>query len=147
MAFKGSSVHTINESGRISIPSKMREQLKSAYGEEELVLVTRGKYVAAYPSRELDDYFAKLRAKSGAKAKQAMREINETLAETAVDKQGRILIPPKLRELAGLTGECKIIGMYDRIEIWDNARYEQDMGRDYDDGDDDIDDLLNDLMF
>ena len=49
--------------------------------------------------------------------------------ECAIDGQGRILIPPHLREHANLQRELTIAGVGTRIEIWDKARFEEEMGR------------------
>jgi MraZ protein len=49
--------------------------------------------------------------------------------ESPVDKQGRISIPPYLREHAGLDKEVTIAGVGPRIEVWDRARFEQSLTR------------------
>jgi MraZ protein len=46
--------------------------------------------------------------------------------EAPPDKQGRVAIPSHLREFAGLTEKVVITGQYDRIEIWDAARWQQE---------------------
>jgi MraZ protein len=43
--------------------------------------------------------------------------------ELEIDKQGRILIPSHLRDFAGLSKDCLIVGLYDYIEIWEPSRY------------------------
>jgi len=49
LSFKGKSYHTINEVGRISIPAKFRDILKTKYADESLILVTLGTHIVAYP--------------------------------------------------------------------------------------------------
>ena len=54
-----------------------------------------------------------------------MRMVLSSLAECAIDKQGRILIPQDLRDYAGLSKDAVLIGMFKKIEIWDKKRQEE----------------------
>ncbi|GAB7140902.1 division/cell wall cluster transcriptional repressor MraZ [Deferribacterales bacterium RsTz2092] len=125
MGFKGASIHTINDSGRLSVPAKVREILRSVYGSETLVLAMLGPFIAAYPIAEWEKYEASLLASppNNRSEATAVRKLYANLEEVVIDKQGRILIPPALRTGAGLTSECIIVGMNSRIEIWDRVRW------------------------
>jgi MraZ protein len=45
-------------------------------------------------------------------------------ADLEPDRQGRILLPQKLRDFAGINGEAIIVGMYNYVEIWDSERWQ-----------------------
>jgi MraZ protein len=53
--------------------------------------------------------------------------------ELDIDRQGRILIPPALRDFAGLSKDCIVLGQFDYIEIWDEVRYKAYLGASEDD--------------
>ena len=146
MGFKGASVHTINESGRISIPSKTRELLRSAYNNDTLVLAMLGSFIAAYPMAEWEKYEAKLQANPPQNKNEAnaIRRLYANLEEVSIDKQGRILIPPALRAGAKLADECVIVGMHNRVEIWNKVLWDEEMSADMDDGD--MGSQFNELM-
>ena len=97
-SFKGKSIHAINGSGRVSIPSRFREVLRSKYGDESLVLVTLGSHIVAYPVREwfkLEKIW-ELNPPKEANGKKFLRYLYSTAEEVTIDKLGRILIPPLL---------------------------------------------------
>jgi MraZ protein len=126
MSFKGKSVHSINETGRISIPSKFRDILKSKYGDETLVLVTMGTHILGYPIYEwmkLEKMWDDNPPKD-MKVKKFLRYLYSTAEEVSVDKQGRILIPQILRDNVNLRDECIITGQRNRVEIWPMEKWE-----------------------
>ncbi|MGA1862961.1 division/cell wall cluster transcriptional repressor MraZ [Deferribacter thermophilus] len=128
-SFKGKSVHTINESGRISIPAKFRDVLKTKYQDESLVLVNLGKYLAAYPLKEWEKVEAKFEENppKNKDAAKLMRKLFSTAEDCVVDRVGRIIIPPHLRNAVGLNGECVIVGMMNKIEIWPKDVWETEI--------------------
>ncbi len=54
-----------------------------------------------------------------------VRLLYETLAEVSPDKQGRILVPAPLQQAGGLSGTVLLLGMRDRVELWDPTTYEK----------------------
>ena len=65
------------------------------------------------------------RSKGSAAERQVARAFFARAAEAPPDKQGRVAIPPTLREFAGLGREVVITGQFDHVEIWDAARWER----------------------
>jgi MraZ protein len=127
-SFKGKFIHAINETGRISIPSKFREILKSKYGDEAIVLVTMGTHLIGYPIYEwvklekiLDENPPK-----DMNVKKFLRYLYSTAEEVTVDRQGRILVPQILRESVQLKNECVITGQRNRFEIWPMEKWEME---------------------
>jgi len=54
-----------------------------------------------------------------------MPEFSSVISEGSFDKQGRVLVPPSLRKAAGLEKDVVLVGVQDRIEIWDKALWEE----------------------
>jgi MraZ protein len=126
--FRGNFEHTIDQKGRLSVPSKFREILKEQY--EELLIVTRSDgCLLAYPEEEwtrLERDIGKLpQFKKNAAA--LRRYLISSASECPVDKQGRILIPHYLRSHAGLTKDVILAGMINRIEIWAKETWEEEL--------------------
>jgi len=114
--FMGEYHHSIDEKGRLIIPSKFRNELGETF------IVTRGieKCLFIYPISEWDKIVAKL--KSLPFTKQDARNFTRFFLSGATivefDKQGRINISNPLATYANLEKECVIVGVNDRLEIW-----------------------------
>ena len=128
-SFKGKSVHTINSSGRISLPAKFRDVLKMKYNDDALVLVNLGKYLAVYPLKEWEKVEEKFEENppNNREAAKLMRKLFSTAEDCSLDRLGRILIPPHLRKGVGLNGECVIVGMRNKMEIWPKDRWDDEV--------------------
>ena len=113
--------HNIDEKGRIVIPGKFRNE------EMTKVIVTRGieKCLYLYTVEEWDKLVAKLNTLPFTKkdARAFMRSFFAGASVCEFDKNGRINITSPLVSYAGLTKECVVIGVNDRIEIWDEELY------------------------
>ncbi|HPU63158.1 MAG TPA: division/cell wall cluster transcriptional repressor MraZ [Mobilitalea sp.] len=128
--FMGEYVHTIDAKGRIIIPSKFREEL----GDEFVLTLGLDGCLFAYPYSEWQIFVEKLKTLPGTKeARQLQRYFMAGAAACQADKQGRILIPAKLRESAALEKEIVFVGVLNKIEIWNKERWEQN--NQYDDVD------------
>jgi len=119
--FMGEYHHTIDEKGRIILPSKFREEL----GEE--FFVTRGldDCLFVYPKTEWQKITNKLKNLPFTKkdARSFTRFFLSGATATVFDKQGRINITSPLISYAGLKKECVIVGVGDRIEIWSSDNW------------------------
>jgi len=128
--FTGRHSHTIDKKGRVSIPSKFREVLLAKY-DNTLVITSYIKCLYAYPSAEwkkLSKKFEQL--KQFEKPNQDFLRFFVSPAETcSIDKQGRILIPPTLRDSAGLERKVTFVGVTNRIEIWNSKTWEEEFKR------------------
>lgn len=128
--FMGEYNHTIDTKGRIIIPSKFREAL----GEQFVVTLGLDGCLFVYPNEEWMNFVAQLKSLPGSKeARQMQRYFMAGAADCEVDKQGRILIPNKLREHAGLEKDIVFVGVLSKIEIWSKEKW--DSNNDYDDMD------------
>jgi len=125
--FRGRHDHTIDKKGRVSIPAGFRTELLRR--SEKAPILTRHKdHLELYPR---DDWEAIERDLSAMPSLQPdvralQRFMVSGAAECPIDGQGRILIPPPLREHAQLTTQATIAGVLEKIEIWDTDLYERD---------------------
>ena len=119
--FMGEYNHTIDAKGRIIIPSKFREAL----GENFVVTLGLDGCLFVYPNEEWLTFVNQLKNLPGNKdARQLQRYFMAGAADCEVDKQGRILIPSKLREHASLDKDVVFVGVLSKIEIWSKERWE-----------------------
>jgi MraZ protein len=122
--------HSIDAKGRIIIPSKFRDDL----GDDFVITLGLDGCLFAYPNKEWLSFVEELRKLPGTKeARQLQRYFMAGAAACEADKQGRILIPSKLRESAGLDKDIVFVGVLNKIEIWSKERWENN--NDYDDVD------------
>ena len=125
--FYGEHDHTIDRKGRLIIPSRFREVLKDHYGDK--CVVTRGldRCLFLFPEDEWRTQESKFRALSF--TKQEARRFNRFYfsgaAELAFDRQGRVLIPQYLKEYAGIKRDVMLVGVSNRIEIWDKEGWKK----------------------
>ncbi|HEY8530186.1 MAG TPA: division/cell wall cluster transcriptional repressor MraZ [Paenibacillaceae bacterium] len=120
--FLGEYQHTIDEKGRITIPAKFREALGAEF------VVTRGldSCLFVYPMDEWKALEQRLKSlpmmKSDARAFARLFFSGASVCEW--DRQGRINVPAHLREYARLEKDCVVIGVSNRVEIWDKATWD-----------------------
>ncbi|MEK6682163.1 MAG: division/cell wall cluster transcriptional repressor MraZ [Nitrospirota bacterium] len=124
--FIGRYLHTIDSKGRVSVPVKFRETLTERYEEKLIITSDFDQCLVAYPTEEwrLIEEKTKSLPMMQAEVKDFMRFFYSRAVECVMDRQGRILIPPSLREYAALNKEVVLIGMFNKIEIWDNKKWE-----------------------
>ncbi|WP_211745446.1 division/cell wall cluster transcriptional repressor MraZ [Paenibacillus sp. Marseille-Q4541] len=121
--FMGEFQHSIDDKGRIIIPAKFRDPLGSSF------VITRGldQCLFVYPMEEWAIMEQKLKAlplmKSDARA--FTRFFFSGATECELDKQGRVNLPPTLREYAKMDKECVVLGVSNRVEIWSKGIWEQ----------------------
>ncbi len=120
--FMGEFQHSIDAKGRLIIPAKFREKLGENF------VVTRGLdgCLFGYPQDEWEKLEEKLNEMPLAKkdARLFVRFFYSAATECELDKQGRINIPQSLRQHANLEKSCVIVGVSNRIEIWDETRWQ-----------------------
>ena len=122
--FMGQFNHSVDVKGRLIVPAKFREQL----GEEFIVTKGLDGCLFVYPMSEwktIEEHFRDIPLTTK-DARKFTRFFFAGAATCDVDKQGRILIPAVLREYAGLQKEVVLVGVLNRIEIWDAAKWASD---------------------
>jgi len=123
--FFGTHTPRLDDKGRIVLPAKFRDALV------EGLVVTRGQDRCLYvwPQADFEQMTARLSQTTGRGRNDRgyVRLLYSGASDEQADKQGRITIPPTLREYARLERECVVIGAMDKIEIWDAAAWAQYM--------------------
>ena len=119
--FLGEYLHTIDDKGRLTLPAKFRAELAKG------VVVTRGLdgCLFVHPMDEWEKLARKINSLPLTRkdARTLARMMYSGASDCAPDKQGRILLPSYLREFAGVDGETVIIGLHNRLEIWNPERW------------------------
>lgn len=124
--FRGQSIHRLDAKGRLRIPTKFREILQSHY-TDGLIVTTLGDCLVAYPPEIWEEIETKALAFSQVQPQQRAftRLFISSAVECEFDNQGRILIPPILRDRAHLGQELLLAGMLNSFEIWDKAAWDK----------------------
>lgn len=106
----------MDEKGRLILPAKFRDELSGG------VVLTRGleHCVFVFSAREFDNVQEKIRQAplTNKQARDFMRMFLSGASDDVPDKQGRVTIPPMLRQYAGLGRDLVVIGAGNRAEIW-----------------------------
>lgn len=121
--FFGEYAHVIDAKGRMFIPAKFREEL----GEKFIVTIGLDRCLFVFPTETFSIYKEKLDAISLANkdAREFTRYFFSGAGECEPDKQGRIMIPQKLRTYAGLEKDVTVVGVSGRVEIWNTEDWEK----------------------
>ncbi len=119
----GEYKHNLDTKGRIAIPAKFREKFSAG------AIITRGldNCLFVFGREEWQKLVEKLNALPLAQANSRafVRLMLAGAMDVALDAQGRVLLPDYLRRYAGLKKEAVVAGLYNRMEIWDAATWEQ----------------------
>jgi len=116
--FLGEYTHTIDVKGRLTIPAKFRGLLAAG------LVVTRGfdQNLMLFPLDGWQELAQKIsqRPLSDEDIRSFRRRLFSGAVDLTPDRQGRILLPPYLREFAGINGEVVIAGMFNYLELWNS---------------------------
>ena len=125
--FYGEHEHSLDSKGRLILPAKFREAAKASYIEK--FYITRGldNCLFMFPEEEWKAQETKFKSISFTKsqARKFNRLYFSGAQEAVFDKQGRILIPRYLKDYAGIKRDVMIIGVSNRIEIWDIDKWKE----------------------
>ena len=125
--FRGSSFHTIDVKGRLIIPARFRDVIR-ADGGERVMLSRMDGCVVVYVLEEwrrIETRILQLAQKND-NMRRFRRVFIGGAFDCTCDKQERILIPPLLREYAGLQKDVVLVGVLDHFEIWSREKWEQE---------------------
>ena len=121
----GDHPYRLDSKGRLTLPSKFRPYLG------ETVIATRGldRCIWVFPKARWEKVVAKLDAlpMGDREARRVRRWIIGSAHELEPDKAGRILIPPVLRDYAGIRQEVIVAGLHGYLEIWDREAWQEEM--------------------
>lgn len=127
---RGNYSATVDEKGRVKIPADFLAELRKG-GSKFYVTSATGDHARIYPMKvwvDIERKLAKLSSHNRAKQKFLART-NYYGQVVEVDGQGRILIPPVLRESAEMKGEVDVQGQLTYLEVWNHARFLEQLNR------------------
>jgi MraZ protein len=115
----GEHDHSLDEKNRLTLPSKLRGPF------EDGVVVTRGLdgCLEAYPRPAWEGVAARIQGLDSLSADSRLlkRSVFAGATQVELDRQGRLVVPARLLERAGITREVTVIGVHDHLEIWDRT--------------------------
>jgi MraZ protein len=119
--FLGNFAHNIDDKGRLTIPAKFRDELEGG------IVITRGLdgCLWAYPRFEWEKFAEKLAQipSTNQAVRNFVRFMFSSAFDSIPDRQGRVIIPQNLREYAGIDSEATVIGVMNRVEIWNPGKW------------------------
>jgi len=125
--FRGANKVTLDAKGRMVMPTRYRDRIHERSQGRLVVTVDRDQCLLMYPLPDWDEIERKLMKlpSLNAQARRLQRLMVGHATDLELDGHGRILLPPKLREFAGLTRQGVLIGQGNRFELWDEARWNE----------------------
>lgn len=120
--FVGEYLHSVDNKGRVALPAKFREMLGPRF------MITRGldQCLTVYPSEEWAHVLETVKGlpQNQKEARAYARYFLSGAMEVDPDKQGRIVLPQSLREYAGISKDVYVLGVGNRVEVWDKAAWD-----------------------
>jgi MraZ protein len=128
--FRGRSNHLIDSKGRVSVPARFRDLIKTN-GDPRLIVTNSDLCLAVYTFKEWQVIEEKVGQLSvvDRDIRSYKRFFISGACECSLDSQSRILIPPTLREHAGLEKEVILAGQLKYFEIWDKVKFEEELAK------------------
>ncbi len=124
--FRGRSEHNLDDKGRLNIPTRFREVLRRRYKDNLLMVSPWQNCLKAYPLAQWEKLELNLldTSKKQPETIKMVRYVVGGVVECPLDKQGRILLPGKMRTDSGVAREILVSGMISYFEIWDKTTWE-----------------------
>ncbi|MBN2879675.1 MAG: division/cell wall cluster transcriptional repressor MraZ [Clostridia bacterium] len=129
MIFAGTKEYSVDEKGRVVLPPKYRDDLA---GDIMIFKDIVYNCIRVYPYSEYEKYIAELDNEilSDRNAEILLDRAISRAEAVQLDKQGRIMIPQKMRDSVGIDKEVLVIGKRTRFEIWTQAAYDAEFNDD-----------------
>ena len=127
---RGNIPAKVDEKGRLKIPAAFLEELKG-FGGQFYVTSETGDTARIYPMKVWEEIEAKLsRLSSHNKTKEKFLTWTNYYGQAVeIDGQGRVLIPPVLREAALMKGDVEVMGQLTYLEVWNHTRFMDNMAK------------------
>jgi MraZ protein len=120
--FLGTHTPRLDDKGRLALPAKFRVELEGG------LVITKGqeRCLFVFPMAEFSRLTNLLREApvTQRSARDFSRVFFASASHEVPDSQGRITVPPSLREYAGLSKDCVVIGANSRVEVWDSTAWQ-----------------------
>jgi MraZ protein len=125
--FRGINSVNLDAKGRMALPTRHREMLAGSDGKLVVTIDSRERCLLLYPLAEWEAVQRRLEALSNMKrtARQLQRLLIGHATDIELDTSGRVLLPPMLREFAGLAKRLVLLGQGNKIEVWSEELWQQ----------------------
>jgi MraZ protein len=125
--FRGATKITLDDKGRMVMPTRYREQINELAQGKLVVTVDKDQCLLIYPLPEWEQIERKLMAlpSLNATARRLQRLMVGHATDLPLDGHGRVLLPSELREFARLGRHGMLIGQGNRFELWDEVRWNE----------------------
>lgn len=124
--FVGSHLHQLDDKGRLALPASFRRE---AADQRFILVQAYAPALTLYPEvawLEVEERLRDLVARNPDARLYAL-SVTANAVEVTPDAQGRILIPSRLKEAAGLDGRALLVGAIDKVEVWNPERFESEV--------------------
>ncbi|MEX1162021.1 MAG: division/cell wall cluster transcriptional repressor MraZ [Nitriliruptor sp.] len=124
--FLGEHQHTLDAKGRVILPARFRERLSSGL----VFAPSQDRCIDVYPQTAFERRVEELRSlpREDERARLYLRVLLAGAQQETPDAQGRVVIPTRLRDYAGLDKDLTINGADEKVEIWDRTAWESYRG-------------------
>jgi MraZ protein len=122
---RGSTSARIDDKGRLKVPNAFRRLVEEKHGREVFLTSLTGEYVRIYPMPvwlELEEKLAAMPSTHPSKLRYLDR-VNYYGFDGELDSQGRVIIPPRLRDAASMNGEVDVLGQVNYLDVWNHDRF------------------------
>jgi MraZ protein len=128
---RGSAPARVEDKGRLKLPTVFRGVIQDQHGPDVFVTSLTGECVRIYPMPVWLETERKLLQMPGSHPSRMkfLDRVNYFGLASELDSQGRIVIPPHLRESASINGEVRVFGRIDYVEVWNEERFVQKLHR------------------
>ena len=133
--YLGSYLYQVDDKGRVTLPAAFR---RGGDSQSFVLIQAQRDALSLYPSDAWFEVQTRLRTlvRSAPRSRHQLLSLTANAVEVIPDKQGRILIPDRLRAAVGIEEEAQMVGVIDKIEIWSPKRFAEAVGEAGDDFDD-----------
>ena len=128
---RGSAPARIDDKGRLKVPTVFRVHIQDKQGPDVFVTSVSGESVRIYPIAVWLEVERKLKEMPGNHPSRLkfLDRVNYYGQTSELDSQGRVVIPPHLRESASIVGDVRVFGRIDYLEVWNDQRFVQKLQR------------------
>jgi MraZ protein len=128
---RGNYSAKIDDKGRLKIPNAFRALVDEQHGSQLYVTSLTGSSVRIYPMPvwlAVEERLSRVPSINPARSR-FLDRVNYYGQVGEFDAQGRVLIPPRLRESAGMSGEVDVLGQVEYLEVWNHERFLEKLTR------------------
>ncbi|HUP22480.1 MAG TPA: division/cell wall cluster transcriptional repressor MraZ [Thermoanaerobaculia bacterium] len=124
---RGSAEAKIDDKGRLKVPSNFRRYVEETWGRDVFITSVDGDHGVLYPLPVWEAFEGRLMSlpSTNVQRQRYLERVGYFGQQAQLDAQGRMVVPARLRESAAIDGDIVLLGLGDRIAIWNRERFER----------------------